>query len=244
MKDRKEKSRMPILAAGGVVMRNVRTPLFAVVQSRKTDTWGLPKGKLVAGEDAMTAARREVLEETGYCTTIHEFLGTLAYEKNSRHKVVQFWRMEAVGEPAGHLMRDVRAVLWLALEDAISRLTHFREQAFLGQVGPLALILAGQPARPASLRKETSYHSVVPGVPLAPAADAGLSHLTAESETAERQQPLDFETCFIAGGVSGQTTRMEGTDAVGPRLLGAKPSVRKTWSWFRHTTLLHRQQVD
>src|SRR5215467_12892956 len=98
MKDHKEKSRTPILAAGGVVMRNDHdlAPQFAVVQSRKLATWGLPKGKLATGEDAMTAARREVLEETGYHVNVHEFLGTLVYETNSRSKAIQFWRMEAV----------------------------------------------------------------------------------------------------------------------------------------------------
>src|SRR3974390_375490 len=115
MKERKGKSRLPILAAGGIVLRNSGRPQFALVQSRKLGAWGLPKGKLVAGEDAMAAARREVLEETGHHVTVHEFLGTLVYETSSRPKVVQFWRMEAAGAPAGNLMRDVMAVDWLAL---------------------------------------------------------------------------------------------------------------------------------
>ena len=110
MKERKAKSRVPILAAGGIVLRNDRRPQFAVIQSRKLGAWGLPKGKLAPGENAMAAARREVLEETGHRVTVHEFLGTLAYEASGRPKVVQFWRMEAVGEPIGDLMRDVRAV--------------------------------------------------------------------------------------------------------------------------------------
>src|SRR5215471_15884293 len=127
MKERKDKSRVPILAAGGIVLRNDHRPQFALVQLRKLGTWGLPKGKLAAGEDAMTAARREVLEETGRRVTVHEFLGTLAYETHGRQKVIQFWRMEAAGEPAADLMRDVVAVDWLVLEDAVRRLTHPRE---------------------------------------------------------------------------------------------------------------------
>ena len=74
MKNRKDKTRAPILAAGGIVLRGDRTPQFAVVQLRKLGAWVLPKGKLAANEDAIAAARREVLEETGHRVTIHEFL--------------------------------------------------------------------------------------------------------------------------------------------------------------------------
>src|ERR1700730_1964904 len=147
MKNRKDKIRAPILAAGGIVLRGDRKPQFAVVQLRKVGAWVLPKGKLAADEDAMAAARREVLEETGHCVTIHEFLGTLAYEASGRTKVIQFWRMQALGEPTGDLMRDVTAVQWLALEDGIDQLTHLRERAFLEQVGPIALKSAERSAR-------------------------------------------------------------------------------------------------
>src|SRR5215468_800427 len=183
MKERKDKSRVPILAAGGIVLRNDRTPQFAVVQLRKLGGWGLPKGKLAAGEDAMTAARREVLEETGHRVTIHEFLGTLAYEASGRPKVVQFWRMDAIGKPIGDLMRDVKAVDWLALEDAVDRLTHLRERVFLEQVGPIALKLAEQSTRRIAgqrtaenpFRRALStprIRTIGKVVPLAPAADS------------------------------------------------------------------------
>src|SRR5215472_14961212 len=147
MKDRKERSRAPILAAGGIVLRGARKRHVAVVHLRKADAWVLPKGKLAAGEDAIGAARREVLEETGHRVSIHEFLGTLAYEAGGRPKVVSFWRMQALGGPVGDLMHDVRAVQWLPLDAAIARLTHAREQAFLEHVGPVALKSAEQAVR-------------------------------------------------------------------------------------------------
>jgi 8-oxo-dGTP diphosphatase len=147
MKDRKPKSRAPILAAGGIVLRGDRKPQVAIVQLRKLGAWVLPKGKLGASENAIAAARREVLEETGHRVSIHEFLGTLAYEAGGRPKVVQFWRMQALGGPVRELMRDVKAVQWLALEDAIAQLTHVREQVFLEHVGPLALKSAERAVR-------------------------------------------------------------------------------------------------
>src|ERR1700730_3509470 len=113
-------ARAPILAAGGIVVRNGRRPLIAVVQVRKYKAWVLPKGKLKPQEDAVAAARREVVEETGQDVAVHEFLGAMSYEASSgKAKVVQFWRMEPVDGPVRALMRDVKAVQWLPLEQAI-----------------------------------------------------------------------------------------------------------------------------
>jgi 8-oxo-dGTP diphosphatase len=135
-KDSREKSRAPILAAGGIVVRGGPEPLVAVVQLRKCDSWVLPKGKLNADESAVAAARREVLEEVGFKVHIHEFLGTMSYDVGERVKVVQFWRMRAVGEPARRLTHDVKAVQWLALPEAIDKLTRSRERTFLESVAP------------------------------------------------------------------------------------------------------------
>src|SRR3954468_24818241 len=90
-------AREQIMAAGGIVMRREQPPLIAVVRLRKRDEWVLTKGKLDDGETARSAARREVLEETGHDVTVHEFLGTLVYDTGGRSKVVHYWRMEADG---------------------------------------------------------------------------------------------------------------------------------------------------
>src|SRR5712692_584204 len=212
MKERKDKSRVPILAAGGIVLRNVRRPQFAIVELRKFGAWGLPKGKLAGGEDAMAAARREVLEETGHHVTIHEFLGTLAYEASRRPKVVQFWRMHAIGGPICDLTRDVKAVHWLALEDAIDRLTHLRERVFLEQVGPIALKFAERSARRAAFGAQPADENLVGRalsaarirtigkvVPLAPTADGDLPFAgegAGGAEPIEREPiPQDFAGC-------------------------------------------------
>jgi 8-oxo-dGTP diphosphatase len=134
-----EMARPSIVAAGGIVLRRQQPPLIAVVRLRKRDEWVLPKGKLDQGETPRAAAKREVLEETGHHVTMHEFLGTLVYDVGGRSKIVHYWRMEAAPEQTRELMSDVRAVDWLPLEAAVSRLSRASERAFLGQVGPLAL---------------------------------------------------------------------------------------------------------
>jgi len=141
-------ARVPVLAAGGIVLRREGAPLIAVVRLRKRDEWVLPKGKLDDGETPRAAAEREVVEETGHDVSVHEFLGTLVYESGGRSKVVHYWRMAADGKPAHDLMGDVRAVDWLPLDVAVARLSRAYERAFLANVGPLALEAAA-PARPA-----------------------------------------------------------------------------------------------
>ena len=132
-------ARAPILAAGGIVLRQGKIPLIAVVRLRKRNEWVLPKGKLDDGETPRAAAEREVLEETGHDVSVHEFLGTLAYEVGRNSKIVHFWRMEANGEQIHDLMHDVKAVVWLPLDQAVERLSRGYERAFLANVGPLAL---------------------------------------------------------------------------------------------------------
>src|SRR5258708_11208658 len=102
----REMTRVPVLAAGGIVLHSGETPLIAVVRLRKRNEWVLPKGKLDDGETAREAARREGVEETGHEVTVHEFLGTLVYESGGRSKVVHYWRMETNGAHRDAMLRD------------------------------------------------------------------------------------------------------------------------------------------
>jgi 8-oxo-dGTP diphosphatase len=182
-------TRAPVLAAGGIVLRQEETPLIAVVRLRKRNEWVLPKGKLDDGETPRDAAEREVMEETGHDVAVHDFLGTLVYESGGRSKVVHYWRMEASGEQAYELMHDVKAVDWLPLDAAIERLSRGYERAFLANVGPLALEatalaqLSRRPKAPISIppRRDlppTQFVEPVSTVPkMAPesAEDAGVT---------------------------------------------------------------------
>src|SRR5580698_760215 len=104
-----------IHAGGGIVVRNGKRPLVAVVQRSKDDRWVLPRGKLKRDERPIVGARREVVEETGHRVRVREFLGAITYRARGRSKVVQFWRMQAAAKPSHDLMRDISAVEWLTL---------------------------------------------------------------------------------------------------------------------------------
>ena len=144
----------PILAAGGIVLRGEARPRFAVVRLRREKAWVLPKGKLMPRERAHVAAKREVLEETGYYVTVHRFLGSMSYAVEGKIKIVQFWLMRAVGLPSRDLMDDVKAVKWLPLRKAIDTLSRLHEKVFLTHVGPIAL---------AAVKKSEREKSRAPG---------------------------------------------------------------------------------
>ena len=165
-------ARSPVMAAGGIVLRQGQTPLVAVVRLRKRNEWVLPKGKLDHGETPRAAAEREVVEETGHDVFVHEFLGTLVYESRSGSKVVHYWRMEARGGAVHELMRDVRAVDWLPLDAAVDRLSRGHERAFLENVGPIALSAAAHAATARRARTKQPPEKRRPRRPEVPAPPA------------------------------------------------------------------------
>ncbi|HXD43766.1 MAG TPA: NUDIX domain-containing protein [Pseudolabrys sp.] len=130
-------ARKPIQAAGGIVVRRGAGArrLFAVVQRAKDDRWVLPRGKLKARERPVVAARREVFEETGHRVVVHAFAGAITYRAQARPKLVQFWHMAAAARPSRDLMRDIAAVAWLPLRQAVKRLSYPLEKLFLNSVG-------------------------------------------------------------------------------------------------------------
>ena len=149
------KLRAPVLAAGGIVVREGPEPLIAVVRLRKDKSWVLPKGKLKPREDALAGARREVMEETGCDVSVERFLGSMSHVEGKKLKVVQFWRMWAASEPARKLMDDVTAVKWLPLQQAVDTLTRPHEKAFLISVGQAALQAVEPLAREATAQPAT-----------------------------------------------------------------------------------------
>jgi 8-oxo-dGTP diphosphatase len=144
--------RTPIMGAGGIVVRGGPRPLIALVQRSKDDAWVLPKGKLKRKEAPLTAAEREVVEETGYRVEIHDYLGAISYKVGRKLKLVEFWRMQALGKTGRKPTEDIKAVQWLPLEAAIEQLELPLEQLFLRNVGPRALGMTAPAAAPSTAR--------------------------------------------------------------------------------------------
>src|SRR5258708_6103308 len=137
----------PVLAAGGIVLREGSRPRIAIVRLRRDKSWVLPKGKLYPGEGALAGAKREVLEETGHEVSVHGFLGSMLYSVDGRIKIVQFWHMRAIGGPRREPTDDIKSVKWVSLKQAVEILTRAHEKVFLANGGPYRLAVIGKRRR-------------------------------------------------------------------------------------------------
>jgi 8-oxo-dGTP diphosphatase len=187
-------ARAPILAAGGIVLREGSRPRIAIVRLRRDKAWVLPKGKLHPGERPHAAAKREVLEETGHDVSVHEFLGSMSYPVDSKIKIVQFWHMRTIGGPVRELNHDVKAVKWLPLKDAIDALTRTHEKVFLANVGPVVVKAAKQAVRDKQnvrkVAKQPVRKSAKRQVRRAPAAPMPAVHLISGEDLKMRGNPF------------------------------------------------------
>jgi 8-oxo-dGTP diphosphatase len=230
-------ARAPVLAAGGIVTRRGDASAIAVVRLRKRNEWVLPKGKLDDGETPRAAAEREVLEETGHEVSVHEFLGTLAYEAGGRPKVVHYWRMEANREPTRELMRDVRAVAWLPLDEAVERLTRSHERAFLMEVGPLALEAAATRAAPARRPAAKRAAGASPRPVSVPAATIGSEQPAAASDTVPALPAVEANKAMDIAEADSPALAPEPfvrEYPVAPRSADrSKTLLEKAWLWLR-----------
>ncbi|MDR1392435.1 MAG: NUDIX domain-containing protein [Bifidobacteriaceae bacterium] len=124
-------------AAGGLVWRvNDGRLEVLLVHRPRYDDWSWPKGKLKAGEDLITCAWREVLEETGRQVVIGRPLPKVAYPLASgRIKTVYYWAARLADDadnpaicarPAVAVasQREVDRTRWLPVGQALRRLTR------------------------------------------------------------------------------------------------------------------------
>ena len=116
-----------VVSAGGIVLRDHDALLIRVSDVKGRAVWTFPKGRLNDGETGPDAAVREVEEETGWRCRIDGELASSDYwfQREGRRikKTVYWFRMsplQEIGIPDG----EVDEVLWLAVSDAVERLTY------------------------------------------------------------------------------------------------------------------------
>lgn len=122
-----------VRAAGGLVYRRSPERWYEVllIHRPRYDDWSFPKGKADKGETYERCALREVREETGLkCKLEGELAGTTYFARNGKPKIVRYWAMRATGgtfKPNS----EVDRVAWLAIPDALARLTYEHDREVL-----------------------------------------------------------------------------------------------------------------
>jgi 8-oxo-dGTP diphosphatase len=128
-----------VRAAGAVVTRKGGEVLL--VHRPKYDDWSFPKGKLDRGEHVVTAAVREVAEETGLAVRLGPALSRQRYRmSNGRWKAVDYWAARVAGSDDVSRYRpndEIDAVEWVDWKDAQQRLTYSYDRDTLAEARPL-----------------------------------------------------------------------------------------------------------
>ena len=110
-----------IRAAGGVVSRDDR---ICIVHRPEYDDWSLPKGKLSTGEHPLSAAVREVHEETGVRAAPLCPLPPVHYPVNGVPKIVEYWSMRVLSQDPFTPDDEVDEVRWLPVPEALDTLSY------------------------------------------------------------------------------------------------------------------------
>lgn len=130
-------------SAGGVAYRQGTSAGRSIVEialiasDSEGRRWQLPKGRLYPTEESLTAALREVEEETGLQTEFRSFLKTVYYQYLDTYarivpervfKKVDFYLLRVVGGQLSDASVEVQKVEWASSEDALSRLVFEGER--------------------------------------------------------------------------------------------------------------------
>ena len=123
-----------ILAAGGVVWRETANSEIelAIIHRPRYDDWSFPKGKLDSGEELISCAYREIMEETGLNIELGPYLGEIEYESIDGPKHVTYWAAKALAG-SNEFQANLEADLleWHSIESARLKLSRDTDRKIL-----------------------------------------------------------------------------------------------------------------
>ena len=122
-----------IMAAGAVLYQINQDEIeIGLIHRPRYDDWSFPKGKIEFGESFLAAARREVLEETGYAAKFGPLIAEIQYLAEGVPKRVKYWAAQAISaaKPITDL-QEVDEFEWHSLKNAKSKLTHEEDRKVL-----------------------------------------------------------------------------------------------------------------
>jgi 8-oxo-dGTP pyrophosphatase MutT (NUDIX family) len=127
------------ISAGGVVVRDDQ--VVVIVPTRRafdgSRVLALPKGHIDPGETPVTAAEREVREETGIDAEPVRELGEARYwyrrDGKTIPKSVTFFLFRYLGGDTADHDEEVEEARWISLEEAKTALTHAAEREMVGR---------------------------------------------------------------------------------------------------------------
>jgi 8-oxo-dGTP diphosphatase len=123
-----------IIAAGGVVWRETKDSKIelAIIHRPKYDDWTFPKGKLDNGEELISCAYREILEETGLDIELGPFLGEVEYQSEEGSKHVSYWTAKALSSSKDfHSNNEADLLEWHDFDSARKKLTRDSDKEIL-----------------------------------------------------------------------------------------------------------------
>jgi 8-oxo-dGTP pyrophosphatase MutT (NUDIX family) len=130
-------------SAGGIVVRIIGDTLHVLLIRDPYRNWGLPKGHVEAGEDDLTAALREVEEETGLAhLTAGPEVVTIDWYFRARgrrvHKFCAFFLMASPhGAPVPELAEGITECRWVPLEEAPGAISYDNTRQVLNEAASL-----------------------------------------------------------------------------------------------------------
>ena len=130
--------RIRVTSSGGVVYRwENGNPLFLLLTSNKRGVWCLPKGLIEQDEDEVTAAMREVREETGVSRVkLRGKVGVIRYQFGFRaktfDKTVHFYLFET-DQADAKVGTEHDAMEWMPYDRALETISYPNEKEMLSK---------------------------------------------------------------------------------------------------------------